>query len=310
MSEPKRHHYLPQFYLENFCRDGLLWVYDRERNEYRQQTPLNTALQNQYYTALTPDGKQTVEIEKFLSVIEGLAKPIITKVDNKNPISLQEKETLAIFISFLKTRVPDYGKAVNEMFEKTMKKINLRMFSSEKQAAAIIKKYEEDTRQKIDLSPKSLIDFVQGERYDLEISKEWRLEMMMSLGSELIRFFLNMDWLFLEAPNRSSFITSDNPFVLVPPKDYNPRGFYGVGMITKGAKKVIPLSSKTCLIMGDYGQKIVSGSISSENARQINLNIAAHCDRFIIGMDRALLERLVKITKIDKWKVESRVRVG
>ncbi len=192
------------------------------------------------------------------------------------------------------------------MFAKTMKKINLLMFSSEKQAAAILKKVEEDTGQKIDISLKGLIDFVQGERYDLEISKEWRLEMMMSLGSELIGFFLNMDWLFLEAPNKSSFITSDNPFVLVPPKDCNPRG----GMITKGAKKVIPLSLKTCLIMGDYGQKIVSGSISSENVRKINLNIAAHCDRFIIGRDRALLERLVKITKIDKWKVESRVSVG
>lgn len=310
MSEPKRQHYLPQFYLKNFCRDGLLWVYDRETNEYKQQTPLNTALQNQYYTALTPDSKKTTEIEKFLSVIENLAKPVITKIDSKKPISPQEKEALATFISFLKTRVPDYGKSVNEMFEKTMKKINLLMFSSEKQTAEVIKKYEEDTGQKIGLSPKSLMDFVQGDRYKLGISKEWRLEMMMSLGAELIRYFLNMDWLFLEAPTKSSFITSDNPFVLVPPKDYDPKGFYGVGIITKGAKKVIPLSSKTCLIMGDYGQKMIGGSISSENARHINLNIASHCDRFIIGKDRALLERLVKITKIDKWKVESRVRVG
>lgn len=37
MPESKRQHYLPEFYLNNFCREGLLWVYDRERNEYRPE---------------------------------------------------------------------------------------------------------------------------------------------------------------------------------------------------------------------------------------------------------------------------------
>jgi len=49
MSKPKRHHYLPQFYLDKFSRSGSLYIFDRELNEYREQTPTNTAVKSHYY---------------------------------------------------------------------------------------------------------------------------------------------------------------------------------------------------------------------------------------------------------------------
>ncbi|RAP97894.1 DUF4238 domain-containing protein [Burkholderia cepacia] len=38
---PRRHHFVPRFYLEGFCADDerALAVYDRIRNEYREQRP-------------------------------------------------------------------------------------------------------------------------------------------------------------------------------------------------------------------------------------------------------------------------------
>jgi len=86
MNKPKRHHYLPQFYLKNFCKNGFLWVYDRNNNEYRQQTPINTAVKKKYYTTTGPDGRSHNEIETVLANIEGETKHIIEKINEKKPL--------------------------------------------------------------------------------------------------------------------------------------------------------------------------------------------------------------------------------
>ena len=310
MSEPKRHHYLPKFYLDFFCSDGLLWVYDQKRKEYRQQTSKNTAVQNQYYSAFGPDGKKHIKVEQFLSVIESLAKPVMVKINDKRDISFQDKEALAIFISFLKVRVPNFEKAINEMTEKIIKKQNEFMFSSEENTAIVLKNIEEKTGKNLDVSPKDFMEFVLSGQYDMEFSREHSLETMLSLGEDLIKFFLSMDWIFLYAQDKTSFITSDNPFVLVPPDNYSPKGFYGVGLITPGARKVIPLTQRTCLVMGDYGQRVIRRIITSEDVRKVNLNIAVGCDSLLIARDKPLLEKLVKMTKINEWQIKSRVAVG
>lgn len=56
MSTPKRHHYLPRFYLDRFTDRGRLYLFDREEAEHRIQTPKNTAVQTHFYTADMPDG--------------------------------------------------------------------------------------------------------------------------------------------------------------------------------------------------------------------------------------------------------------
>lgn len=310
MNIPKRHHYLPKFYLERFCREELLWVYDREKNEYRQQAPINTALESQFYTAVGPDGKEHVEIEKFFSFIEGETKPIIEKIDQGGEISLKDKEMIATFVSFLKVRVPDFEKTIDEANEKLLKKVNQFMFSTEEQAAALLKKVEGETGQSSSISPKDLVEFVKGDAYTVGFQREFYLSLMMEMGYQAIFFLLNMDWLFLQTPDSSSFVTSDSPFVLIPPINHDPKGFFGIGLLSPGAKKVIPLSKKTCLVICDRGERVVYGGVSRERVRKINLMIAHECDRFLIGRDRALLENLVGTTKIDQWKVEGRVDVS
>jgi len=80
MTIPRVHHYLPQFYLRRFCRDDYLWVYDRYKNEFRNQTPKNIAVEKDYYIVVDEVGKKKAEIETFFSVIEGKTNPVIEKI--------------------------------------------------------------------------------------------------------------------------------------------------------------------------------------------------------------------------------------
>ena len=36
---PKRQHYLPRFYMDGFATDGLVAVYDRQKDEVRRHGP-------------------------------------------------------------------------------------------------------------------------------------------------------------------------------------------------------------------------------------------------------------------------------
>ena len=71
MSIPKRHHYLPQFYLEHFCRDGSIWIFDRDTKKYRRDGTQNTAVISHYYSAEGIEGERRADIEAMFARIEG-----------------------------------------------------------------------------------------------------------------------------------------------------------------------------------------------------------------------------------------------
>jgi len=76
---PKRQHYLPRFYLDGFATDGLVSVYDREKDEVRRQQPKDTAVIGRFYTMEDAQGRRRYEIEALLSEYEGKASPVIKK---------------------------------------------------------------------------------------------------------------------------------------------------------------------------------------------------------------------------------------
>lgn len=309
MSNPKRHHFLPKFYLKYFCENKLFWVYDREKNEYRKQTPNNTAIQKKYYSFIGCDGKEHNEIEnKVLSDIETEARPIIDKINNKKMISPHEKIILTIFITFLHLRGPGFEKEMNDIFENFIKIYAKLTFSTEKNTKKIIKRFASNNRQK-DISPKKLMNFVNKENYKVKAHREFSLKKMYELAQELPTYFIQMDWQFCYSPKTSLFVTSDNPFVLIPPNDYKKGEIGRLGILSRGTKKIVPLTQKVCLVISDKGGKIEKVDITSKEVREFNFHVAKNCDNLLISRDKSLLEELVKITNIDKFKATSKVEM-
>ena len=125
-----------------------------------------------------------------------------------------------------------------------------------------------------------------------------------------------MNWTFIIAPERSSFITSDNPLTRLVTREFinlkKEFPLIGAGFIVPGVWKAIPLSQMCCLIMMDHGRSINYKEVSSADVRLINLNTANNCDQYLYGRDKALLRSLVSHTKIDKkqWRPEMRWSSG
>src|SRR4051812_31917063 len=97
MAGPKRHHIIPRIFLERYCRDGLLYVYDRERNAFRGQAPINTAVMREYYTILASTGQKDLRIEAALPTLEGETKPVLERLEQREAIRDNERATLAFY---------------------------------------------------------------------------------------------------------------------------------------------------------------------------------------------------------------------
>lgn len=252
-NEPRRHHYLPQFYLQAFAEDGMLWVFDREKREYRRQSPLNTAVQKDYYTAVDQAGALNRNLERILADIEGKASQAISLADADRELMDENRSALAVFCALLKVRTPNFEKTVAEAGDQLFKKIMKSTVDSEDRAAAMIADYEGATGKALPLSPRDLLDFIQREAFRMEPHRNATLAMMIEFSAEFALLLVQMNWVFAHSPDRTSFTTSDVPFGIIPPKDWDSRGWRGVGLVTPGAVKYVPLTPRTTLLMFDRG---------------------------------------------------------
>ena len=244
----------------------------------------------------------------FLADIEGKTKPIIDKINNKEEIDLDEKIILTAFISLLHSRVPYFEKEHDEILGKVLKIYNKIIFSNKENTQKLIEQFAKNKEEK-SISPESMMDFIKKEQYTIKVNKEWTLESMFDMARAFSIYLFQMDWQFCYS-SKSSFVTSDNPFVLIPPNDYKKRRIFGLGILVPGVKKIVPLTQKVCLIISDKGNKIKKINMSNKEVREINYYIAKNCDNLLISRNKILLEKLIKITSINKSKVNSRVEVS
>jgi Protein of unknown function (DUF4238) len=72
LNEPRRHHYVPQFYQKGFSdTDERLWLYDRRTQKYAKAHPRDICCEKEFYT-IDPQGTRDRHIESdWLSQVDG-----------------------------------------------------------------------------------------------------------------------------------------------------------------------------------------------------------------------------------------------
>jgi hypothetical protein len=306
MSKPIRRHYLPQAYLSGFCADGrFLWLYDRARDDYRRQTPINTAVIGHYYSVTDEKGQQRTDLEtELMQFVDSNGVSAIAAAQSQSALSSEARAKLAVFCAFLKFRIPDFEKSFNHLNEELLKWISRMTFCTPEHTAALISSYKADTKDDAEFDVQALTEFVLKGNYRIETSRAWSLENMIRLSQGTAPLMEAMDWCFYRPAPGKTFVTCDNPFVLVPPANWKPGAFCGFGLCTKGTKKIVPLAHDLCLIMYDAGGATFWRTATREETRCINLTVTDNCHAYVIARDEALIRSLVKTTNISRreWK--------
>ena len=140
----------------------------------------------------------------------------------------------------------------------------------------------------------------------LEMDRRATLRLMLSISPQIAELLYERDWVIARSPDdKSSFITTDSPFCLIPGPDYVPQLFRGIGINTPGIIKTIPLSQSSVLLIKESGQGMVDLTLTRDQVRGFNIVIAAQCKNLVFGRDMPLVQRIVKESQVDKsqWRV-------
>jgi hypothetical protein len=228
-----KQHYVPRFYLRNFCapESDALYCFDKVAGKSFPTTIKNLAHENLFY------GLRGAEdaLEQGIARVESrfFVKPYneLLKLKNYRKLSHQEKGWFCIFLAFQHMRSNDTRLAIKEMREKLVMELAKDGLFREKGI--------------------KLPDWLTIKFTDAEYVKALHVSAMVEDGMEpffeMGKFLFYKTWLVLRNLTDSPLWTSDNPISL-----YNGYGGEGnLGIVCPGVEIRFPLSSKLLLFSYD-----------------------------------------------------------
>lgn len=292
MAEYKGQHYLPQFYLRGFSQDEKgLWTYSRKDSRYYQQTIKDAAKVRNFYTYTNVRGEKSLELEKLFSQLEGDAVSIIDKADHCQAMTRNERALLALFCASLHLRGPKFrewhDEAISGIYLKLMKDYS---YHPESIRQSMIEQGKGPTDSE-------LVEMVEAmkhsdEEFEIGVPKEDSIRAMLNLLPKATEALLGMNWVFYHRARAPFFILPDVPFMLVPPAGL-PK-FQGVGYLTPGAIKIVPITRRVCLFIYDPGETFGMLSCKREQVEFVNKFSIASSHKFTFAHDEAALRKAVE----------------
>lgn len=219
-------HYVPQFYLKGFSEtenSPYIWTYDKNSRRSFRTNIRNIAQETNFYSDDT---------EAFLAnKIETPTKEVIEKIKNHLPISIDDKEILAKFMSVLVKRVPASLKRARQMYPELSEQVydelekeieQLKVSNPDKQE--IIEQRQEEIRQIRENDPNDPKDI-------------WEMILRPEMTPAMSHALTNMTWVFWYHHKKSVFLTSDNPVFY----------FTWMGIGKRNSEVSFPITSKITL---------------------------------------------------------------
>lgn len=306
MNQPKKHHLLPQFYLRGFCNPEVharedhdrepsrcaVWVHDKQEDLVRQRGAKNLSVESHYYSAVTMDGPDA-KPETVLAGIEDRAARVIRDLRIGHALRPEQKARLALFMASMKFRVSSYRPFGREHVEVNGARIKQSAFPSVEQFRQDLQDAGLPEGDDPELVERVFREIHSGER-EIPLTKNTQIQHMFEHTVKVARRLLDFDWTFVWAPARASFVTSDDPVLILDPNLRAPASFFGdLGFATRGTTKVLPLNQDVCLLIGTEAHTESHGHIDRAAVRHLNLQQTRHYDRWLIARDEALVSSFV-----------------
>ena len=279
MTGPKRHHYVPRFYLDRFASSGRVRVRRRDGNEFVTST-VNVAVESGFYAIESATGSNADEIERWFSEIEGQAAQSIRKIaeSGEPPVpGSHDQLLLAGFLALQVSRTP-------EQRERLFFAVNVRRFASGREiTVALVSEYLEQIhlgRTPSENERQAAFDFVAaGAQHERAQTNAEAVRVMVMTAQQVGPRLLERTWT-VEVDRKGRLVTSDSPAVLWRnPSERD--DFEGVGL--QNAEEIrFPLDPHFQLVLSKR-PRTPTARITSERVRSCNQDQADGCHRFVIG---------------------------
>lgn len=255
--DPRRHHYVPQFYLRRFARNDDLW---RVRfDDPSAPTPVvvkDAAVIKDFYTTVDVDIGETVAVERVLALLDGEASGAVARLafGVLFPPQLQDRLNLALWISMLCVRGPQHRRQMEAMADHAFK-MHLSLIHNEDQAREHLRS---DGVAPSDAEVQELLEAVeQMDSWEISPHQNDLVQMMLRLALHSTRYILGRYWTLLRFPEPGLVLT-DKPLVMYQSPEKR-SSWFGVGLATAD-ELWLPLDRRTALILHNeevVGERII-----------------------------------------------------
>ena len=261
MQSPKKHHFLPQFYLKGFQIPGdgnipRIYIFEKaQKGKSFISAVENAACEIDYNTIISSGGqKDRGLVEAKLSIIEGIQADLIKKITANENIEKSDLSELSFLLLLMRCRVP----SVKDYIENSLKDVV-------RSTANILQR-----QGKFPHPPAEIVKII-GEGgnpfdvIDIEIYNKKILGHMfdMAMNPKALNLLSAMNFSLIKAQENHYFISSDAPVALYVPK-YEDRKPYGVGLCDKEVEITFPLNEKYLLLASWQENKPLSYATTSD----------------------------------------------
>ena len=215
--QPRKHHFVPQFYLAGFTqsdsKDGDLFVLDKERKATWKSTPKGTAHKRDFHAIDDKAGGDAMAIEKKLAHLEGQWSAVLADVIETRAIPEDESfGDLMMFVAFMAVRVPPIRNILSDFIDR-LSKAQINMMLSTKEGQASFRKTLADLgHTMIDEEFERLVEFGRSEEYDVNYEQTWHVQEMVRMGITLAPLLSLRKWRLWQADDSApDLICSDRP---------------------------------------------------------------------------------------------------
>lgn len=235
MTQPRKHHYLPQFYLRGFSGNGKQ-IFQIEKSEARGYLCAirDAAAIRDYHELDYEDAEDPHALEKRLSEIESQLAEALADVIASGIVGNISHARLIEFVSLMRVRVPAFKQYIEE---------SLRQFV--RSTGKILER-----KGKFPPPPQGLESIFARDGVTISISNWKCLEYMFGLASDqdILRMLAAMTPSILRAPKGNNLLTCDQPVAVFHP-EADPADPYGIGLADPRTQLSLPLSSQVLLLL-------------------------------------------------------------
>jgi hypothetical protein len=245
--DPRRHHYVPRFYLRRFAdEDQLARVRLEKPGDHDVANVNDVAVMKDLYTTVDIDIGETVAVERLLGVLDGLAAGAMARLalGVLFPPQQQDRLNFGLWLSMLHVRGPDTRRTMEMIADQAMK-LQMSLVRDEESARAHLR--GDDGAEPDDETVQALLDSVADmDTWEIAPHQNDLVKNMLQIGLQASPFFIGRRWAVVKFPEKGLVLT-DKPLVMYQ-KPENRSGWMGVGIGTAD-ELWLPLDRSTALIL-------------------------------------------------------------
>jgi hypothetical protein len=215
-----RQHWVPRSYLATWCDPDLppgfepyVWRFPKDGGQGQRKAPKNIFWKTDFYTIHLPDGQRDLSLEYGLGTLETRFCQIRkTRIDNREPLSTEEKVWFCAFVAAMRFRTLAQRKAFSQQWRHALRIAEDLQRALDAMTPEQLQQYR---------SPRSLVETTGP---SLAISDVKKLadqpiqHMLSTIIEEVLPVLIQMNLVIFTTEDDIGFITSDNPCVWFDPQ--------------------------------------------------------------------------------------------